>query len=77
MFHYQDYYGKRQSYDIKVGDFVQSRFRAQWKGTVKELHNDGTVSVTQILDKSGYPFRKHKTVRYHCHWFHVICRSIP
>lgn len=63
---------------FKVGDFVQSRYRAPWKGTVVELsgQSDNRVAwVRQEVDRHGNPMRKQKLKRLHTSWLRKLERT--
>jgi hypothetical protein len=75
MFHYHYHKLGRQSYDIQVGDHVQSRYRAPWRGEVVDLNpQTGAATVQQTTDRHGNPFRKPRRVIYHCRWFRLLHR---
>lgn len=68
---------------LKVGDSVQSHYRARWYGQVvaiergkydwygKNVHYCW-AKVIMLLDKAGSPQRKRKIVRYDESWFHKV-----
>ncbi len=61
--------------DIAVGDFVESGYRARWKGEVVALEPDGGIAnVRMVIDRHNNPIRKQKTVRYHVHYFTKVPR---
>lgn len=65
---------------FKVGDFVQSRYRAQWKGTIVELSVYGDkdiVWVRQEIDRHGRPMRKQKWMSLNVGWLKKIERDAP
>ena len=61
---------RRDSHDIAVGDWVESRYRAHWQGEVVALEQcGGLAQVRQVLSKRGVPLHRSKVVRRHCCWF--------
>lgn len=52
---------------IKVGDYVQSRFRAPWKGTVIGLNKD--IAWIRIeIDRHGHDMRKQQLTHLNIGW---------
>lgn len=67
-----------QENSLKEGDFVQSRYRAPWKGTVVELSgnaDNGVAWVRQEVDRHGHPMRKQKWKLLHTSWLRKVERN--
>lgn len=78
MFHFKNSRGKRNSASIAVGDMVQSRYRAPWKGRVLGLDPVGGIAeVLQVIDRHNNPIRKPKVVYYHVTWFRSLLPEAP
>ena len=71
----------------KVGDFVQSRYQAKWKGTVLEEvwikggypHEPAEIlllRVRQEIDCNGNAIRNRKSVKYSACYFRKASRDI-
>lgn len=63
---------------FKVGDFVQSTFRAQWKGTIVETFQHDkhmTAWVRQEIDRHGRPMRKQKVMCLDVNWLRKLERT--
>lgn len=66
----------RKYFDLQIGDYVESRYRAHWKGTILSF-NDHIATIQPLLDRRGNPLRKPKTKTLDVAWLRLISRPKP